>query len=52
MIKVAFDVAVASQNNWLLILAPLSALLLIKTKINPTTLILGGVVIGILLSLV
>jgi len=52
MIKVAFDVAVSYQNNWLLILAPISAVLLIKTKINPTSLILGGVVIGILLSLV
>ncbi len=52
MIKVAFDVAVASQNSWLLILAPISAFLLIKTKINPTSLILGGVVIGILLSLI
>ncbi|KAF0226097.1 MAG: chromate transporter [Erysipelotrichaceae bacterium] len=46
MMKVAFDVAWSYRENWLLVLAPISMFLLIKTKINPTFLILGGVIIG------
>jgi len=51
MIMVVAEVAYSQRTNWLLILAPISALILTKTKINPTVLILGGVVLGIILSL-
>jgi chromate transporter len=51
MIKVAWDVTLASKDNLFLILAPLTLFLLIKTKINPTFLILGGVGLGYIVSL-
>jgi chromate transporter len=51
MIKVAFDVAWISRDNIFLILAPISLILLIKTKINPTVLIVGGVGLGYIVSL-
>jgi len=51
MIKVAWDVTLASKDNLFLILAPLTLFLLIKTKINPTYLIVGGVGCGYIVSL-
>jgi len=51
MIKVAWDVTIASKDNLFLILAPLTLFLLIKTKINPTFLILSGIGCGYIVSL-
>jgi hypothetical protein len=44
-------VAWISRDNIFLILAPISLILLIKTKINPTVLIVGGVGLGYIVSL-
>jgi len=52
MIKVVIEVTAQSIGEWTMILIPISALILIKTKINPTTLILGGVGLGLILSLI
>lgn len=51
MIKVVWDVLVHTHDPLTLILVSVSAIMLIKTKINPTVLILGGVGFGLLMSL-
>lgn len=52
MIKVVLEITAQTWGQWTVILIPISAVLLLKTKINPTTLILGGVGLGLILSLI
>jgi len=51
MIMVVLEISYGYRTNWLLILTPITAIILTKTKINPTILIISGVLIGVLLSL-
>lgn len=48
MVKVALDVGISLSNSWFFILTPITFVILLKTKTNPTWLILGGIGIGIL----